>query len=149
MRSSDNWFRPVNFVNAPDGTLYVLDMSREVIEAIHIPLDVVKHLNLKRGRDQGRIYRVAPPGFRFTSTPRLSQATTADLVAAMQSARTAGNATLPIKLDLRAAGSRGDRTAANDARPDRNAVSAVASECSLVARRPESSYGVGYSDRVE
>ena len=25
VRSSDNWFRPVNFVNAPDGTLYVLD----------------------------------------------------------------------------------------------------------------------------
>ena len=66
VRSSDNWFRPVNFVNAPDGTLYVLDMSREVIEAIHIPLDVVKHLNLKRGRDQGRIYRIAPPGFRFS-----------------------------------------------------------------------------------
>ena len=83
VRSSDNWFRPVNFVNAPDGTLYVLDMSREVIEAIHIPLDVVKHLNLKRGRDQGRIYRIAPPGFRFTPPPRLSQATTAELVAAL------------------------------------------------------------------
>ncbi len=73
----------MNFVNAPDGTLYVLDMSREVIEAIHIPLDVVKHLNLKRGRDQGRIYRIAPPGFRFTPPPRLSQATTAELVAAL------------------------------------------------------------------
>src|SRR5262249_16226746 len=38
VRSSDNWFRPVNLVNAPDGTLHVLDMSREVIEAVHIPL---------------------------------------------------------------------------------------------------------------
>ncbi len=83
VRSPDNWFRPVNFVNAPDGTLYVLDMSREVIEAIHIPLDVVKHLNLKRGRNQGRIYRIAPPGFQFTRPPRLSQATTAELVAAL------------------------------------------------------------------
>ena len=71
VRSSDNWFRPVNFVNAPDGTLYALDMSRAVIEAIHIPLDVVKHLDLKRGRDQGRIYRIAPPGFRYTPPPRL------------------------------------------------------------------------------
>jgi putative heme-binding domain-containing protein len=83
VRSSDNWFRPVNFVNAPDGTLYVLDMSREVIEAIHIPLDVVKHLDLKRGRNQGRIYRIAPPGFRYQAPPRLSQATTAELVAAL------------------------------------------------------------------
>ncbi len=83
VRSSDNWFRPVNFVNAPDGTLYVLDMSRAVIEAIHIPLDVVKHLDLKRGRAQGRIYRIAPPGFRYTPPPRLSQASTAELVAAL------------------------------------------------------------------
>src|SRR5262249_25429141 len=44
VRSYDNWFRPVNLVNAPDGTLHVLDMSREVIEAVHIPLDVVAHL---------------------------------------------------------------------------------------------------------
>ena len=73
----------MNFVNAPDGTLYVLDMSRAVIEAIHIPLDVVKHLDLKRGRDQGRIYRIAPPGFRYTRPPRSSQATTIELVAAL------------------------------------------------------------------
>jgi putative membrane-bound dehydrogenase-like protein len=83
VRSSDNWFRPVNFVNAPDGTLYALDMSRAVIEAIHIPLDVMKHLDLKRGRDQGRIYRIAPPGFRYSPPPRLSRATTAELVAAL------------------------------------------------------------------
>jgi putative membrane-bound dehydrogenase-like protein len=85
VRSSDNWFRPVNFINAPDGTLYVLDMSREILEAIHIPLDVVKHLDLKRGRDQGRIYRIAPAGFRHEPPPRLSQATTAELVSALSS----------------------------------------------------------------
>src|SRR5690606_25840995 len=62
IRSSDIWFRPVNFVNAPDGTLYCLDMSREVLESIHIPLDIVRHLDLKSGRDYGRIYRIAPPG---------------------------------------------------------------------------------------
>jgi putative membrane-bound dehydrogenase-like protein len=83
IRSSDNWFRPVNFVNAPDGTLYVLDMSRAVIEAIHIPLDVVKHLDLKRGRDQGRIYRIAPPGFHFAPPPHLSLAPMVDLIAAL------------------------------------------------------------------
>jgi putative membrane-bound dehydrogenase-like protein len=83
VRSSDNWFRPVNFVNAPDGTLCVLDMSRAVIEAIHIPLDVVKHLDLKRGRSNGRIYRIAPPGFRFAPPPHLSRASTAELVGAL------------------------------------------------------------------
>jgi hypothetical protein len=52
--------------------LYVLDMGRAVIEAIHIPHDVVKHLDLKQGRDQGRIYRIAPSGFHFFPPPRLS-----------------------------------------------------------------------------
>lgn len=83
VRSYDTWFRPVNLLNAPDGTLYVLDMSREVIEAIHIPNDVMKHLDLRRGRDQGRVYRIAPPGFRRPPTPRLGSATTAELVAAL------------------------------------------------------------------
>ena len=27
--STDTWFRPVNFVNAPDGTMHVLDMYRK------------------------------------------------------------------------------------------------------------------------
>ncbi|HEV3122181.1 MAG TPA: PVC-type heme-binding CxxCH protein, partial [Isosphaeraceae bacterium] len=85
VRSYDNWFRPVNLLNAPDGTLYVLDMSREVIEAIHIPLDVVKHLDLRRGRNQGRIYRIAPRGFRAPSPPRLGSASTLELVAALDS----------------------------------------------------------------
>lgn len=85
VRSTDNWFRPVNFLNAPDGTLYVLDMAREILEAIHIPLDVVKHLALKNGRDRGRIYRMAPRGFTSPPQPRLSAATTAELVAALES----------------------------------------------------------------
>jgi putative membrane-bound dehydrogenase-like protein len=85
VRSSDIWFRPVNFVNAPDGTLYCLDMSREILESIHIPLDVVKHLDLTAGRNNGRIYRIAPPGFRSPPPPHLSKASMADLVAALES----------------------------------------------------------------
>src|SRR5262249_20026496 len=61
-----------------------LDMSREIIEAIHIPLDVVKHLDLRRGRDQGRIYRIAPAGFRAPAPPRLSRVTTDELVATLE-----------------------------------------------------------------
>lgn len=84
-RSPDIWFRPVNFINAPDGTLYCLDLSREVLEAIHIPLDVVKHLDLASGRDKGRIYRMAPAGFQSPSPPRLGDANTAELVAVLES----------------------------------------------------------------
>lgn len=85
VRSPDNWFRPVNFVNAPDGTLYVLDMSREYLESIHIPSDVVKYLDLTSGRDHGRIYRLAPEGFRYPGTPHLGRASTAELVDALES----------------------------------------------------------------
>jgi putative membrane-bound dehydrogenase-like protein len=84
VRTTDTWFRPVNCVNAPDGTLYVLDMAREVIESIHIADDVVAHLDLTSGRDKGRIYRLTPPGFRPPPQPRLRQATTPQLVATLQ-----------------------------------------------------------------
>jgi putative membrane-bound dehydrogenase-like protein len=85
VRSPDIWFRPVNFVNAPDGTLYVVDMSREYLESIHIPLDVAKHLDLKSGRGNGRIYRLAPPMFESPPPPRLSKVTTAELVRQLES----------------------------------------------------------------
>ncbi|MFK7777490.1 MAG: HEAT repeat domain-containing protein, partial [Gimesia sp.] len=65
--SNDNWFRPVNFVNAPDGTLYALDMYRETIEhPFSIPEDIKRHLDLESGYDRGRIYRlVHPEGTKF------------------------------------------------------------------------------------
>lgn len=85
MRSPDIWFRPVNFVNAPDGTLYCCDMNREVLESIHIPLDVVRFLDLKSGRYNGRIYRIAPPGFVSPKPPHLSSASSAELLAALES----------------------------------------------------------------
>ena len=85
VRSTDIWFRPVNFVNAPDGTLYCLDMSREVLESIHVPLDVAEHLDFTSGRNTGRIYRMAPQGFVPRGTPRLEQASGDDLVRALES----------------------------------------------------------------
>ncbi len=79
--STDTWFRPVNFVNAPDGTLHVLDMYRETIEhPWSIPDDIRARLDLRSGEDRGRIYRLAPPGFRHRPTPRLGQASTQELV---------------------------------------------------------------------
>ena len=85
IRSSDNWFRPVNFVNAPDGTLYVLDMSREILETIHVPIDVTKFIDFKHGRQHGRIYRIAPPEFQYPGPPRPYNATNAEIVAYLES----------------------------------------------------------------
>ncbi len=83
--STDNWFRPVNFVNAPDGTLHVLDMCRETIEhPWSIPDDIKKALDLESGRDRGRIYRLTPPGFTLTKPPRLGSASAGELVAILE-----------------------------------------------------------------
>ena len=59
VRSSDNWFRPVQFSNGPDGNLYVLDMYREVIEhPWSLPQGIKQFLDLNSGNDRGRIYRI-------------------------------------------------------------------------------------------
>lgn len=79
--SSDNWFRPVQFANAPDGTLYVADMYRQTIEhPWSLPESMKKHLDLNRGNDRGRIYRIVPDGFKQPKLPRLKSATTRELV---------------------------------------------------------------------
>lgn len=79
--STDTWFRPVNFLHAPDGTLYVLDMYRETIEhPWSMPDDLKALLDLESGRDRGRVYRLAPPEFQRRPTPRLSRASSEELV---------------------------------------------------------------------
>jgi len=84
--SSDIWFRPAQFANAPDGTLYIMDVYREVIEhPASLPPEIKKHLDLTAGRDRGRIYRVVPAeGFTHRPTPKLGSATTAELVALLE-----------------------------------------------------------------
>ncbi|MAI30280.1 MAG: cytochrome C [Rhodopirellula sp.] len=81
VNSSDIWFRPAQFANAPDGTIYIIDVCREVIEhPKSLPPMIKKHLDLTAGRDRGRIYRIAPSNYKYRSTPNLSIANTTDLV---------------------------------------------------------------------
>ncbi len=61
--STDNWFRPVQFANAPDGALWVLDMYRETIEhPWSLPPGLKRRLDLDSGRDRGRLWRIVPQG---------------------------------------------------------------------------------------
>jgi len=86
LTSTDNWFRPVNFVNAPDGTLFVLDMYRETIEhPASIPEEIKEHLDLESGFDRGRIYRLVSPNMKRLNVPKLANASTAELVAQLES----------------------------------------------------------------
>ncbi len=61
LASTDNWFRPVQFYNAPDGCLWVVDMYRETIEhPWSLPENLKKNLDLDSGRERGRIWRMTP-----------------------------------------------------------------------------------------
>ncbi|MDZ4820283.1 MAG: PVC-type heme-binding CxxCH protein, partial [Planctomycetota bacterium] len=85
--SSDTWFRPVQMANAPDGSLQILDMYREVIEHPHsLPPEIKPHIDLTNGRDCGRLYRMVPTGFKqpTRSPARLSGATVEQLVATLE-----------------------------------------------------------------
>jgi putative membrane-bound dehydrogenase-like protein len=84
--STDSWVRVVNFANAPDGTLHVCDMYREVIEhPWSIPEEIKRHLDLNSGHDRGRIYRLVPadPDWRRRGSVKLGSAYTAELVATL------------------------------------------------------------------
>jgi putative membrane-bound dehydrogenase-like protein len=75
LASTDNWFRPVWLTIGPDGALYVLDFYREVIETpLSLPDDIKAKLNLE-SRGRGRIWRIAPEGFRPRKLPDLSAVT--------------------------------------------------------------------------
>jgi putative membrane-bound dehydrogenase-like protein len=81
LASTDNWFRPVNFANTPEGTLLVLDMYRETIEhPVSIPEPIKKHLDLTSGRDRGRLYALVHSGQQARQRRRPGNASTPELV---------------------------------------------------------------------
>jgi len=84
LTSTDLWFRPAQMANAPDGCLYVCDMYREFIEhPWSLPESIKKFLDLNAGNDRGRIYRIAPDGFKPRPLPKLGRASTKELVATL------------------------------------------------------------------
>ncbi|MDB6058775.1 MAG: Cytochrome c, partial [Verrucomicrobiales bacterium] len=84
LAATDLWCRPVEFLNAPDGSLYVIDMYRECIEhPWSLPEDLKKHLDLNSGNDRGRIFRIVPDSFKQRPFRPLGKATTAELVATL------------------------------------------------------------------
>lgn len=81
IRSSDPWFRPVRVANAPDGTIWILDMYRRVIEhPTWIPEEWLARLDVRAGQDQGRIYRVFRQDYKPTNKLSLVQASIDELV---------------------------------------------------------------------
>lgn len=79
--STDTWFRPVDFANAPDGCLWAIDMYREIIEhPWSLPPKIKQLLDLNSGNDRGRLYRIVPDGKPIRRKVDLASASTAGLI---------------------------------------------------------------------
>jgi mono/diheme cytochrome c family protein len=90
LASTDERFRPVNLYNAPDGTLYLLDMYRGIIQHGAFMTPYLRQQILERGLDRpiglGRIFRIVHETSKPRKPPALSKATGAELVAYLSSA---------------------------------------------------------------
>ena len=83
LASTDVWFRPAHFANAPDGLLYITDIYREFIETPEsIPEEIKKDMDFWSGMDKGRIYRIVPnnPRKKRTLDVKLGGLTSGELV---------------------------------------------------------------------
>lgn len=84
LASTDERFRPVNLYTAPDGTLYILDMYRGILQHRQFVTTYLRQQILDRGLEKplglGRIYRVVHESAKPGPTPQLSDASSPELV---------------------------------------------------------------------
>ncbi len=84
LASSDERFRPCNAFNGPDGTLWVVDMYRGIIQYGMFMTTFLRRETLDRGLDKGihlgRIYRIVSTSKTLSRFPQLSKENSAALV---------------------------------------------------------------------
>ena len=87
LASTDERFRPVYLSNAPDGTLYIADMYRGIIEhriSITVYLrDQIFERKLEGPTGYGRIYRVVHETTKRDTTSTLAKASASELLQAL------------------------------------------------------------------
>jgi mono/diheme cytochrome c family protein len=88
LASTDERFRPVNLLSGADGTLYVADMYRGVIQHVQYQSEYLKNQIRTRGLVEptglGRIYRVMHETTRRGPRPAMSAMSAADLVRVLE-----------------------------------------------------------------
>ena len=90
IRSTDPNFRPVNMVTAPDGSLYIVDMYRGIIQEGNWVREgsylrkVVQQYSLDKNAGRGRIWRLVHDDFKTDSTrPGMLEASAKELIATL------------------------------------------------------------------
>jgi len=89
LASTDEGFRPVNLMNAPDGAIYVIDMHRGIMQhrAYATPYyrNSISRKNLDTLQSAGRILRIVSDGKPLSKLPDLANAGAAELVSLLKS----------------------------------------------------------------
>ncbi|MEB2782078.1 dehydrogenase [Algoriphagus sp. C2-6-M1] len=84
LASTDERFRPSGFATGPDGALYIADMYRGLIQHRAYMTPYLLEQTVKRGLEfpihLGRIWRIVPEGENTIAMPKLSQASSAELI---------------------------------------------------------------------
>ena len=71
--STDAWSHPMNLMHGPDGCIWVIDYSREIIEDYSaIPRHLQQQYGVYAGHDRGRIYRLTHRDAARAPDPHLS-----------------------------------------------------------------------------
>lgn len=90
LRSTDACFRPVDMKTGPDGTLYIADMYRGIIQegawvrpGQYLTLVIQQH-SMDKIIDRGRVWRLVHDTTKPVAAPRLLDASSADLVALLE-----------------------------------------------------------------
>jgi len=90
IRSTDPLFRAVNFNNAPDGTLYITDLYRGIIQEGNWVKDgsylrkAVQQYGLDKQIGRGRVYRLVYDGLKPGPQPGMNSETPAQIVAHLE-----------------------------------------------------------------
>ncbi len=90
LSSTDERFRPVNLYNAPDGSLYLLDMYHGIIQHRTYMTSYLREQTLSRGLEgpgfgHGRIYRIRAADKPIAKVQDLAKAETATLIENLRS----------------------------------------------------------------
>ena len=89
LASTDERFRPVNMYNSPDGTLYMIDMYRGIIQHRAFMTPHLRQQILERGLDKpigmGRIFRIVHGTSQVRKPPALGKAKSAELMSLLSS----------------------------------------------------------------
>ena len=86
LASTDRWFHGVFTATGPDGAFYVVDFYRDLVEHPHwVAPEIRDQVDWRKGEEHGRIWRIRARDARPAKVEKLSLASNAGLVRALES----------------------------------------------------------------